>query len=708
MYGILTFHRALNAGALLQAYALQQFMYGLGMDNAVVDYRNGFIERQHHPFKYYREDGLAKYAGRAALLGGILAKRVRKFDEFVAKHIRTSQTYNNIYALERGSSRFDAFIAGSDQVFSHDCARFDPAYFLTFAPDFKKFSYAASVGDSIPQKLAGEFEKRLQGFPFLSLREPYGTVDAEIHADPTLLLPREKWGTIAAPPREDGYVLLYTMRPSTTIFDYAEKLGREKGLKVIWLSDKYYQRHGKIEHKTAVSPDELLGWVQNASYVVTNSFHGTVFSVIFRRQFYSEAPQGKAKRITGLLNLLGLQARTAAPIDAPIDWQAVDERLEVERERSRQYLLKIKANTVFDPKPVVERDKCCGCRACQQICPANCVHMERGDNGFDFPVIDTAKCTNCGACRRACPVGKTPDGARGEVWAGFAQDAEIRRRSSSGGMFTLLAQEVIRQGGAVFGCVLDKDLTVRHVLAENAEELAAMRGSKYVQSDTGDTFGQTKALLKAGRHVLYSGLPCQIAGLKGYLGKDFENLLTVDLLCYGVPSPLVFKRHMAEKNAVSVNFRDKSLYGWHAATSYTLKDGTKLPAINPAYDPFMHGFFTNVYIRDCCVNCAYACDSRVSDITLGDFWDIDKRRDDVPSDGVSVVLANTSQGAAFLERLPGTKLISEQFKPITHGNRIKNPRTDQFFEDFDNLLWNQVVEKYLRPKLYAIRRLLRR
>ncbi|MDR0326441.1 MAG: polysaccharide pyruvyl transferase family protein [Oscillospiraceae bacterium] len=350
MYGVITFHRALNAGALLQCLALSRYMDSLGLDNVVIDYRNAFIERQHHPYKLY-PDSLLKCAARAAVLGPVLAKRVKKFDGFVRDHMKTSKPYMSIEQLSADAGGYAAFVTGSDQVFSVDCAKFDKAYFLDFpGAEGKRYSYAASIGrDDLPEGYVQEYARRLSGYPFLSLREEAGAaliknqlkldVSAESHIDPVMLFDGDFWRGIATKPKEKDYIFLYTMLPSDTILQTAAALGKQTGLPVLWADDKYYKRHPGVSHRLAISPDEMLGYIAGARYVVTNSFHGTAFSILFEKQFIAEAAHAKSSRITALLSLLGLGSEC---VDSEPDWDAVRERLETERQRTAAYLRKIK------------------------------------------------------------------------------------------------------------------------------------------------------------------------------------------------------------------------------------------------------------------------------------------------------------------------------------------------------------------------------
>ena len=233
-------------------------------------------------------------------------------------------------------------------------------------------------------------------------------------------------------------------------------------------------------------------------------------------------------------------------------------------------------------------------------------------------------------------------------------DEAERVKSSSGGFFSLLARHVLGQGGAVFGAVLDKTMTARHVCARTEAELAPMRGSKYVQSDLGDSFAQARALLEAGAPVLFSGVPCQVDGLKRYLGKDYPNLLTCDLVCHGVPSPAVYRAWLdgleraRGSKATNVRFRDKT-DGWQKARlTVDFADGSQYA--QPLYEtPFGRGFGSQLFLRPCCTRCRYAgTEKRPADLTLADFWGLDEKAE-LPTDrakGISLVLAHTARGQA--------------------------------------------------------------
>ena len=287
------------------------------------------------------------------------------------------------------------------------------------------------------------------------------------------------------------------------------------------------------------------------------------------------------------------------------------------------------------------RDKkdCCGCSACVQKCPKQCISLKEDEEGFLYPVVEIETCIDCGLCEKVCPVLHQGEERKPlKIYAAKNQNEEIRKQSSSGGVFTLLAEEVIKEGGVVFGARFDEEWEVKHDFTETMEGLGAFRGSKYVQSRIEDNFQKVEAFLKQGRKVLFSGTPCQVAGLKRFLRKEYDNLLTVDFVCHGVPSPGVWRRYLKEtklniyKNKRNVDienisFRDKQI-GWKKYC-FSLKyselgvDGEKKTnayvelARNNIY---MKGFLADLYLRPSCYACPAKCGKSDSDITIGDLW----------------------------------------------------------------------------------------
>ena len=308
-------------------------------------------------------------------------------------------------------------------------------------------------------------------------------------------------------------------------------------------------------------------------------------------------------------------------------------------------------------------NRCTGCSACFNRCPAGAISMQRDEEGFLYPHVDDAKCTKCDLCNEICPALESRfinDTVQNPICiAGWSADEAERKESSSGGVFSLLAENVIERGGSVCGAAFDANCTLRHILTSTKEDIYELRGSKYLQSDTRDIYKTIKNTLDSNYPVLFSGTPCQVGGLYGFLGRDDDNLLTVDILCHGVPSPLVFKKYLKEisgsgNQIESISFRDKSS-GWKGYCFLVnfFKNGVKTRhSKDLKTDSYMKGFLNDLYLRPCCHNCRYTETQRVADVTLGDFWGIGSYRKRLDDDrGTSLILLNNPKGERVFENI---------------------------------------------------------
>lgn len=304
----------------------------------------------------------------------------------------------------------------------------------------------------------------------------------------------------------------------------------------------------------------------------------------------------------------------------------------------------------------IPTEKCTGCGACLNKCPKNAIRMELNEEGFYFPTIDESLCVNCGLCLKTCPVthpvAHHPTPQSYAVWA----SDEIRKESSSGGMFTLLADYVLSKRGVVFGARYAEDyMTVYHASAQSQETLLPLKKSKYVQSDTRLTYREAKQALVRGQLVLYTGCPCQIAGLYNYLGQDYENLITADIVCHGANSVTAYQTFLREfsdgKPIKKVDFRDKVHYNWSSPVVVYFADGS-VKKRQSHESSWYEGFLKGIINRYSCFSCVYACPIRVADFTLADAWQVqrinpaydDKR-------GTSLVLVNSTKGKALFSQL---------------------------------------------------------
>lgn len=322
---------------------------------------------------------------------------------------------------------------------------------------------------------------------------------------------------------------------------------------------------------------------------------------------------------------------------------------------------------------ITNKSECCGCSACVQRCPKQSISMQQDKEGFSYPHVDTTTCIDCGLCEKVCPVLN-----QGEIrepivcYAAKHKEENVRKNSSSGGVFTLLAERIINQGGVVFGVKIDESYEIVHSYTETKDGLKEFQGSKYVQSRIGDTFKDVESFLKQNRKVLFSGTPCQVSALKLFLHKEYENLLCLDFICHGVPSPGVYRRYLTEtayhhalqplqarltEDAVrlpegykftKISFRDKC-EGWiNFSMSTEIKDSNNrkyIQSLNLWKDPFLKGFLRDWYLRPSCHQCPAKELKSGADITIADYWDVNLTYPEFADDkGVSAVIVNTLKG----------------------------------------------------------------
>jgi coenzyme F420-reducing hydrogenase beta subunit len=363
---------------------------------------------------------------------------------------------------------------------------------------------------------------------------------------------------------------------------------------------------------------------------------------------------------------------------------------------------------------IVDKQNCCGCYACYNICPPKCIHMQPDVDGFWYPVVEIDECTECGLCEQVCPIleEKLEDNYKLLAYACINNNEAIRLESSSGGLFTLIAEQVIEDGGVVFGANFNENFEVEHSCVELKEELQKLRGSKYVQSSIGETYKQAKQLLKSGKKVLFTGTPCQIAGLKSYLGKEHERLICVDVICYGVPSPEVWKKYVdyrqekARSTAQRILFRRKD-DGWKRFSVSFLFENNIEYRETLDKDLYMRAFLKNVCLRPSCYACQFKTIHRQSDITLADFWGIQNMLPDMDDDkGTSLIFVNSKAGQAMIEQIADKMQFKEvdineaiKYNPAAIKSVASNPNRGKFFKELYKLTFEELVKKYCTDKL---------
>lgn len=370
---------------------------------------------------------------------------------------------------------------------------------------------------------------------------------------------------------------------------------------------------------------------------------------------------------------------------------------------------------------LLHRENCCGCAACEQVCPKRCITLKADSEGFWYPKVNAQICINCNLCEKVCPVlNQDEERTPLKVYAAINKDESVRSKSASGGMFTIVAEEVLNKGGIVFGVLFDEKWNAVFGYTETVEGLDALRKSKYVQAWVGNAYKKVKEFLEQGRLVLFTGTPCQIAGLRHFLRKKYENLLLMDLICEGVPSPKVWRKYldeeiarMCEKNSVlphpiskedvfikDISFRNKSL-GWKKfsfALTLSTTNGSGKNTVLPQYvnrdSAYMQAMFRYLDLRPICYECPFKSCKSGSDITIADFWGINKLHPEMDDDkGTSMVFLNTPKGLSFfpLEKSYLLGISYEETFPFNNVVRSvkKHKNRDKFYENLDK--WESVI-----------------
>lgn len=359
------------------------------------------------------------------------------------------------------------------------------------------------------------------------------------------------------------------------------------------------------------------------------------------------------------------------------------------------------------------KENCCGCGACESICPKQCIIMEPDEEGFVYPVCNHEKCVECGLCRDVCPIINHCSDfiSNNEAYAAVNEDS-IREQSSSGGAFYAIAQKWIDDGGIVFGARFDEKLVLRHQMAENKDELIPLMGSKYVQSCTDHVYEVVKEKIKAGNNVLFSGTPCQVEALFNYIHGNCENLFLIDVVCHGVASPMEWEKYkswQSEKHngakLIRASFRDKSL-GWkNYSMNLQFDDGASyVNCFNK--DCFLKAYRKNLCLRPSCYSCKIKGASRRSDITLGDFWGVEKIHPSFNDNkGVTLVIAHTEKGKKLLMATNNSQKIiaTDLDQAIANNPSIVKPTTMpkqryNYILDLFRMSYGQLNTKYCKDR----------
>ena len=764
--GIVSCYFKNNYGSMLQAYATQKFLDDNNIPNETIDISD-LIDFKNGKKRYYLSQ-ITNFGFIKTKLGMIKLKfykkinkelnqnfkiRNKEFEKFKRKFrlTRTFNTYNDLtqYSLKKYSD----VIVGSDQLWLPVNIVAD-YYTLNWVPDeINKISFATSFGVSkIPEKYKNQYSKFLKKINYISVRESNAVElvkelsnrEARLVCDPTLLLNKEQWMEIQENERieNDKYIFCYFLGNNIEHRKFVEKLKEKTGYKIVSLNhcDEFvkYSDEFADEIPYNVGPAEFINYIRNAEIVCTDSFHGTVFSLINNTKFYTLERFNKNDKIStnsnihSLLKIVDLENRLLTGFEEPenifknINFKKANEKLTELRTESINWLLNsinYEDNT-NSPKyiKIQHKDLCSGCTACASICPKEAIQMIEKEDGFLYPIVDEKKCINCGLCKNSCPMQNEKKVNEKELTAYVFQynDEKIRKESTSGGAYTAIAEEILDNNGIVFGVAFNNEYNVEHVYVEKKEELYKFRNSKYVQSNPNITFKQVKKFLEDGKPVLYSGTACQISGLKKFLKKEYENLYLVDVVCRAVPSPKLWKKYLEVqrkkyKNPKKILFREK-YYGYKYSNLSIYGENNEYHRGIDS-DPYLRAFFSNICDRESCYSCKFKTQYRESDITIWDCFNVNNFYKELDDDkGTTRILVQSKKGKDIIDRI-AKKHICREINPEKaisdfNGmlNKVKyNSNRENFVKDMNQLEPEVLFKKYFPDTIKVkLERLLRR
>lgn len=645
---LLTFHFVSNDGGVLQCYALQTYLEKQGHQVQVIDYRPSYhtvrYDAVKNPFVYtrwywrrFQKSGLVTRtikSGRSFVRCLYLntrpdeRKTAQTFDGFIRKNLHLTEKYTSLKQLRQRPPQADAYVVGSDQLWNPDLLdfEFDPAYFLDFGGSgIPRVSYAVSTGRQLNEKELSQLGKLCGRLSAISVRE-YNeqlikAVERDVHVciDPTLLLKAEDYSEVESKAEEkEPYIFVYGFEDSEALHDAVDAVQKQQGIRIINGCPHRIHLDGDVRNLRECGPGEFLTLIKNARFVITNSFHGTALSIVYKKEFVTLAHSTRGSRMTELLNKLGLLTRLWGceefSIDDPIDWQRAEEKLRVLQKHSSEFLLSAIMGKKGDEIP---------------------------HSNEEYPQKNLDR--------------------KIKAYAGFMTDKDQLKSSASGGAGTAIAKTVIDNGGVVVGAAYtDGFKAAEFVIAEKEEDLRQLKGSKYFparKNTEGIIYEKVQNLLKNGRQVLFIGLPCDVGALYSWLEKrevQTEKLITVDLVCHGCTSEEVQQQFIdsLEKKYASAIEQFSTRYvnkTWALPYVYAqFKNGKVFK--KPLYETDF-GFALKYYVRQSCFHCHFKGDNHRADITIGDYWGLLPKNHLYNQDGVSVMISRTDKGNAVMNKI---------------------------------------------------------
>lgn len=726
--GIIGYWFATNYGGVASYYSLCEMVKTLGHHPVLIE----------NPYFYTDKEG----------------EDVFSRNLFKDMGIEICEPYTND-ELEKLNEKFETFLLGSDQVLTTSSIKaYGKLFLMEFSEDEKKrIAISASCGGdnlNTDDALLKYAQTQLMRFSKISVREYAGTdvlrrkleINADLIIDPIFFTQPdtyEKIGNLSGNKEEEPYLLAYILDPTPDKREGILRLSRILGMKFKIILDGRKFTHESNE-KAMGLPEQTLPeldfneWISyyvNASFVITDSFHGAAMSLILNKNFiaFSNYKRGYPRFLT-LFRMFELKNRliensnqiTYELVRQKIDFDKINGIREKEVEKAKQWLENAlesdeKSQMMVPSKCVnalLDKNKCVGCGACVNICPKDAIVFETDEWGYYRSYVNVDQCIDCGKCSLVCPVlhtNKKMEHASPECYEFIAKNKEILKNSSSGGIFSVISNQILDENGIVAGAAWNDDFSVKHILIDSKTELYKLQRSKYLQSYIGNSFRDVKVALDENKKVLFTGCPCQVAGLYSYLEWEYENLFTIDLLCGNAPSTGFFKKYVQEQfgsNIKNYSFRSKAR-GYNAeCIEIENKDGSVQQLYGMKEDPYQKVYHNHTMCPEHCERCLFQMLPRYGDLTIGDFWGISRWDKEINTrEGVSVVLCNSPKGKQLLKKIPESEIDILKKVPLEwlggNGYAIKNshnycsPVRDLFYDAIQKMDFSKAVTYALKP-----------
>ena len=697
---LMTWYKYYNYGTALQAATLYKVIKQLGYNVDVINYTPK-KNRNYSCDKVYRSILKTVLNKLKETLNPSTIPQVRKhlYESFLANYITETEPCRSFSELHDLNNIYDAFVCGSDQIWSPLC--YDDKYFLSFVDEPQKMiAYAPSMGSNRVdnEQLKENISKNLERFSNLSVRETDGKdfikkltgQVAKVVLDPTLLLSKDNWDCFISTENtkkisDKKYIICYFLGKSQKYNRYVSKLSKKTGIPyyVIPVRKNQYSEKHKIPFD--IGPEEFVSLIKNASYVCTDSFHGMAFSIIYNvpftvfKRFADNDSENQNSRIVNLLDVLELKDRLI-PLTRKYTFDEFEKCyfeqtnciLENLRKESIKYLslaLKSATNCVPKQKPYNYKitDNCCGCGACAAICPKRAITIQRNQEGFEHFKIQRELCVKCGKCKTVCPMTNINALAIQNACGLYSvknKSEQAIKASSSAGVGYSLSQFGIKNEYYICGCIYDhKYSEARHILIypDEIDKIKMLQGSKYIQSITSDVLKDIYNMT-AENKLIFFGTPCQVAAVRKLLqGKSMQNVILVDLICHGVPTYHLWEKYIKDIDKTYstglnpyVFFRSRTK-NWHKRHIKIFGNGNTYLK-SERKDNFYALFRRGIVDMQSCSECPYR-EKSSADLRIGDYWG-QKFQDSVSP--VSMVIANTKVGYELLNKLEMENCIIER------------------------------------------------